>query len=306
MNMKILITGARGMLAKAVRAKFEGENELILTDVREGVDEGRPIEKLDITDRAAVMEYVKAGAPDLIINCAAYTAVDQAEEQADLAYTINAVGPENLAVATKAVEAKLVHISTDYVFGGGLDTVQEYQEDDEKHPETAYGRTKLAGEEKIIAIGGDYKIFRTAWLYGDGPNFVRTMLSAGRERNEVNVVNDQYGSPTYAEDLADIIYQAIEKQIPAGVYNATNLGYTTWDNFTRKIYELAGIDCKVNGISSAEYAAQNAGKTTAKRPKNSKMSKRKLQNAGVVIPAWEDGLARYLEQELAAEKLNDE
>ena len=278
--MKILVTGANGMLARSVKERFKDE-ELILTDVGE----------LDITDREAVENCVKNVKPDVIINCAAYTAVDKAEEDYDRAFAINATGPKNLATVSCNEDCLLVHISTDYVFGGSLSTDQYYSENDGKTPETVYGITKLRGEEEIMYHANRYYIFRTAWLYGDGPNFVRTMMNLGRERDEVKVVYDQHGSPTFADDLADIIYQAIEKKIPVGIYNATNLGFTTWYDFTKKIYETAKIDCKVLPVTSEEFVRP------AKRPKNSMMSKQKLMEAGVEIPFWEDALERYIAKE---------
>lgn len=281
--MKILITGANGMLAKAVRERFK-EHELILTDVTN-------FEKLDITNSEEVNKFVAEVKPDVIINCAAYTAVDKAESDEDLARKINSDGPRNLAAAASKNNCKLVHISTDYVFGGELSLDEIYKEDDQKAPETAYGRTKLAGEEAIKENAKEFYIFRTAWLYGDGNNFVRTMLKLGKEREEVSVVYDQHGSPTYAVDLADIIYQALEKNIPYGIYHTTNLGFTTWYDFTKKIYSLAGVDCKVNPVTSAEFVKP------AKRPANSMLSKEKILDAGVEIPSWEDALERYLKEE---------
>ena len=283
---KVLITGANGMLAKAVRERFK-EDELILTDVSGEFD------SLDITDKNAVIEYAKEKKPDIIINCAAYTAVDKAEEAGEIVEKINAEGPGNLAKAANEIGATLVHISTDYVFGGTLDLDKSYKEDDEKHPVTAYGITKLKGEELIKENTDKFYIFRTAWLYGDGKNFVRTMLNLGNTKDEINVVNDQHGSPTYAVDLANYIYEAINKNIPFGIYNATNEGFTTWYDFTLKIFEDAGITtCKVNPVSSDEYV------TPAKRPLNSMMSKEKLKNAGIEVPSWEDALERYLKIEL--------
>ena len=282
--MKILITGANGMLAKAVRERFK-EHELILTDVV-----GTEL-SLDITSLKEVEEFVYINKPDVIINCAAYTAVDKAEEEEDLARKINADGPKNLAIAANKNNCKLVHISTDYVFGGDLSLEEIYKENDPKAPVTAYGRTKLAGEEAIEANTNKFYIFRTAWLYGDGKNFVRTMLKFGKEREEVKVVYDQHGSPTYAVDLADIIYQALEKNIPYGVYHTTNLGFTTWYEFTKKIYEIAGISCKVNPVTSEEFAS------VAKRPANSMLSKEKILEAGITVPSWEDALERYLKVE---------
>ena len=284
--MKILITGANGMLAKEVREKFEEGNELTLTDVAD----------LDITNEDAVMNFVSELKPDLIINCAAYTAVDKAEENLELADRINGDGPTNLAKAAKAVGSKLVHISTDYVFGGDLDLSKTYKEDDEKKPVTAYGITKLHGEQGIQNNLDDYYIFRTAWLYGiGGKNFVKTMTKLGTERDEISVVSDQHGSPTYAKDLTEIIYQAVYKKIPYGVYNATNEGFTTWYDFTKEILAEQGIECKVNPVTTAEYI-EMMKVTQAKRPFNSQMSKDKLKQAGISVPEWKDGLRRYLEE----------
>ncbi|MBO5478804.1 MAG: dTDP-4-dehydrorhamnose reductase [Clostridia bacterium] len=279
--MKILITGANGMLAKAVRNELKDE-ELVLTDVAE----------LDITNIDAVREFVNKEQPDYIINCAAYTAVDKAEEQVDLARKVNALGPKNLAIVANEEDATLIHISTDYVFGGEKPVEEDYTEMEEKNPDTVYGITKLEGEQAIIDSTFKYYIFRTAWLYGDGNNFVRTMLNLGKEKDELNVVADQHGSPTYAVDLASIIHQAIEKGIPYGIYHTTNLGYTTWYEFTKKIFEIAKIDCKVNPVTSEEFVRP------AKRPKNSKLSKEKLLKAGIEVPAYEDALERYLKLEL--------
>lgn len=278
--MKILITGANGMLAKAVKEELK-ENELVCTDV----------EELDITNLDAVRLYTKKVKPDYIINCAAYTAVDKAEEQEELVYKINAIGPKNLAIAAQEDNAVLVHISTDYVFGGDKDTSKDYNEDDKKNPQAVYGKTKLAGEKFIEKNCKKFYIFRTAWLYGEGHNFVRTMINLSKEHDEVKVVNDQHGSPTYAVDLASIIHQAMEKQIPFGVYNSTNMGYTTWYDFTKMIYDLEGINCKVTPVTSEEF------KSAAKRPKNSQMSKSKLLKYGIKIPTYEDALKRYLKIE---------
>ena len=284
--MKILLTGANGMLAKEVKEKFENGNEIICTDVDE----------LDITNEEAVMDFVNKIKPEYIINCAAYTAVDKAEENYEIADKINGDGPTNLAKAAKAVDAKLVHISTDYVFGGDLEVSKDYKEDDQKAPVTVYGKTKLHGEEGIIANMDKYYIFRTAWLYGiGGNNFVKTMTKLGTTRDEINVVSDQHGSPTYAKDLAEIIYQAIEKKIPYGIYNATNEGYTTWYEFTKEILAEQGIECKVNPVTTEEYI-EMMKITQAKRPFNSQMSKAKLESCGIIVPEWKDGLKRYLEE----------
>ncbi len=276
--MKILITGAKGMLAKAVINKLKDENQLICTDSQE----------LDITDKNMVMEYVEKEKPEYIINCAAYTAVDKAEEEEELAEKVNSEGPKNLAIAADKYNCILVHISTDYVFNGDLDINKTYKENDKTMPVTVYGKTKKEGEDNIIQNSSKYYILRTAWLYGEGNNFVRTMLKLSKEKEELNVVNDQHGSPTYTEDLASIIKQIIDKKIPYGIYHTTNIGYTTWFDFTKKIFELSNISCKVNPVTSEEFVRP------AKRPKNSKLSKDKILEEGITIPDWEDGLKRYL------------
>lgn len=283
--MKILITGANGMLAQSIKKRFALENELLLTDANE----------LDITAFPTVQKYIAAHQPDLIINCAAYTAVDQAEQQPELAKKINADGPKNLAIAAQKNTSVLVHISTDYVFGGDKPITETYSEDDHKSPRSVYGKTKLTGEDNVIKNCDKYYIVRTAWLYGEGKNFVRTMLGRATDKRNINtmpIVNDQYGSPTYADDLADIIVQVINKQLPYGIYHATNQGFTTWYNFAKKIFELAKIQCQIIPISSAEYPAP------AERPKNSQLSKDKLLQYGITIPTWEDALERYLIKEL--------
>lgn len=280
--MKILITGSNGMLAQAVKNQFKNENELICTDVND----------LDITDGEATLKFVTENKPEYIINCAAYTAVDKAEEQEEIAEKVNAIGPKNLAIAAKSNNATLVHISTDYVFGGNKDITECYLEDEPKAPVTVYGSTKLHGEENIINNCDKYYIFRTAWLYGDGNNFVRTMLKLGSEREEVSVVTDEHGSPTYAVDLASIIAQSIEKKIPYGIYHATNQGFTTWYDFTKQIFELSNTNCIVKPTTAKEF------KRAAKRPSNSQLSKDKLLKYGIVIPEYKDALARYLKEEL--------
>ena len=285
--MKILITGANGMLAKEVKERFLKGNELILTDVAD----------LDITDEKVVFEYVNNIKPDYIINCAAFTAVDKAEDCYELADKINGNGPTNLAKAAKAVNSKLVHISTDYVFSGDLEVSKDYKEDDEKSPVTVYGKTKLHGEQGVEKNMDEYYIFRTAWLYGvGGNNFVKTMTKLGKDKDELNVVSDQHGSPTYAKDLTEIIYQAIEKKIPYGIYHATNQGYTTWYDFTKEILAEQGIQCKLNPVTTEQYI-EMMKITQAKRPYNSQLSKNKLKEQGINVPDWKDGLKRYLEEE---------
>ncbi len=274
------------MLAKSVKKRLEPGNELICTDVAD----------LDITDEEAVLKFVTQSKPDYIINCAAFTAVDKAETAGEIVEKINADGPENLAKAAKENNSVLVHISTDYVFDGDLAVEKDYKEEDAKAPVTVYGVTKLQGEEQIQANTDQYYIFRTAWLYGDGNNFVRTMLKLGEAKDEISVVADQHGSPTYAEDLANIIAEAIEKKIPYGVYHATNQGYTTWYDFTKAIFEYTGTICQVNPVTTEEYI-EMMQITQAKRPKNSQLSKHKLLAQGIMVPQWEEALRRYLKAE---------
>ncbi len=206
-------------------------------------------------------------------------------------------GPKNLAIVANEEDITLVHISTDYVFGGDKPTNETYKEDEEKNPVTVYGITKLEGEKAIQENCSKYYIFRTAWLYGEGNNFVRTMIKLGKEKEEISVVDDQHGSPTYAVDLASIIHQSIQKQIPYGIYHATNRGFTTWYEFTKEIFEKAGVYCKVNPVSTEEYI-ERMKITQAKRPKNSKLSKEKLLNTGIEISEYKDALDRYLKKEL--------
>ncbi len=281
--MKILITGANGMLAQSVKNRLSN-HEIICTDVKE----------LDITNENQVIQKIAEIEPQYIINCAAYTAVDKAEENYDLAYKINSIGPKNLAIASKKTGAILIHISTDYVFGGDLGLDKAYIETDSKNPVTVYGKTKLSGETEIINNTDRYYIFRTAWLYGDGNNFVRTMLKLGNSKDEISVVSDQYGSPTNADDLADIISQVIEKKIPFGIYHTTNLGFTTWYDFTKKIFEIANISCKVKPVTTDEYIKM-MNVVQAKRPFNSKLSKDKILKEGIEIPMWEESLKKYLD-----------
>ena len=284
--MKILITGANGMLGHEVQKTLKNEHELICADVAE----------LDITNKDKVIEYVTNLKPDYIVNCAAYTAVDAAEDNYDAAKKVNADGPTNLAIAAKMADSILIQISTDYVFDGEKDVAESYKEDEKMGPVTVYGSTKADGEKGVEENCDKYYIFRTAWLYGvSGKNFIKTMLRLGKERDEVNVVNDQHGSPTYAVDLASIIKQAIDKKIPYGIYHTTNQEFTTWYEFTKMIFNLANIDCKVNPVTSEEFASK------AKRPKNSQLSKDKILAQGIVIPTYEDGLKRYLEEELNQE-----
>ena len=246
------------------------------------------VAELDITDREAVTAFVHEHAIDLIVNCAAYTNVDRAEEDEPTALRINADAVANLAAAG----TRLIHISTDYVFSG--DEHQPCREQDPVAPRTAYGRTKLAGEQQVLALCPEAVILRTAWLYSTyGNNFVKTMLRLGREKESLGVVFDQIGTPTYAADLAQAIFTVIEApEWHPGIYHFTNEGVCSWYDFTLAIHQLAGITtCAVRPILSSEYQYRTP------RPHYSVLDKSKFkQTFGVAIPHWMDGLRRCVEE----------
>ena len=234
---KILVTGCNGQLGRAIQKEYAGEVEFVLTDV---VDSDG-IVSLDITNIDQVMTLVRDTRPEVIINCAAHTNVDKCEEQWDLAYKINAIGPRNLSIAATEIGAKLVHISTDYVFDGhGTRPQTEF---DPVGPVSAYGKTKLEGENFVKQFAQKYFILRTAWLYGDGHNFVRTMLRLSETHDEVSVVCDQKGSPTSAAELAKMIHY-LEGSENYGLFHATCEGDTNWADFTEEIFRLAGKQTK--------------------------------------------------------------
>ena len=270
-----LITGSKGQLGTELAKLLP---DAILTDVAD----------LDITDEQAVKNYVKEHNVDTIINCAAYTAVDKAEDDADLAAKINIDGPRNLAKSG----AKVVHVSTDYVFDGTGH--KPYQPEDEAHPISVYGKTKLAGEQEVLKYADVAVIIRTAWLYSPyGNNFVKTMRRLGAEKESLNVVADQIGTPTYAADLAKAIAQILPQMSAAnkGVYHFTNEGVCSWYDFARKIMELSGLSCRVNPIPSSAYP------TKATRPFYSVLDKSKIkQTFNIKIPHWEEGLKQCLKQ----------
>jgi len=275
--MNILITGCNGQLGTEMRLLSASHplHTYFFTDVQE----------LDITNREAIRSFVQEHAIDLIVNCAAYTNVDKAEEDELTARLINAQAVENLG----AVGAKIIHISTDYVFSG--DEHVPCREEDSVAPRTAYGRTKLEGEQLLLAVCPDSIIFRTAWLYSPfGNNFVKTMLHYGQERDELRVVFDQIGTPTYAADLAVAIFAAIESpEWHAGIYHFTNEGVCSWFDFTVEILRQAGVQCKVTPILSSEYQYKTP------RPHYSVLDKSKIKRTfGISIPYWTDGLSRCL------------
>ena len=276
---KILVTGCNGQLGRAIRKEYAASDvEFINTDVVAG----NGIVSLDITNIDAVMEMVKDTKPDIIINCAAHTNVDKCEEQQDLAYKINAIGPRNLSIASSEIGAKMIHISTDYVFEGN--GTRPYIEFDKPNPISAYGRTKLEGEnfvkqfadrffmlrtawlygEKFVREFADrYFIFRTAWLYGDGRNFVKTMLSLAETHDELSVVCDQLGSPTSAVELAKMIH-FLEKTDNYGIFHATCEGDTNWAEFADEIMKRAGKTTRIKHVTSEEYKKMNPA--SANRP----------------------------------------
>ena len=280
--MKILVTGANGQLGTEIRNITEGYEgcEFVFTDV----------EELDITDGTAVRAAVNANAIDLVINCAAYTAVDRAEDDDNRARVLNGEAPVLLAKAMAERGGEIIHISTDYVFGGQGST--PYSEEMPTGPQSVYGLTKLNGEKGVIAANPRHVIVRTAWLYSPyGNNFVKTMLRLGRERDRLGVVYDQVGSPTYAADLAKAILKiATAKEKVYGIFHYSNEGAISWYDFTKAIHRLAGVtDCDVLPILTKEYP------TPAKRPAYSVFNKAKIKRVyGVSVPYWEDSLRECL------------
>jgi dTDP-4-dehydrorhamnose reductase len=236
------------------------------------------------------LALVRTERPDVIINCAAHTNVDACEKQWDLAYRINAIGPRNLSIAANEIGAKMIHVSTDYVFAGNGD--RPYTEFDEPAPLSAYGKTKLEGERFVEKFAGRYFIFRTAWLYGDGKNFVKTMLGLSENHDEVSVVCDQLGSPTSATELARAIHH-YEPMSQYGTYHATCEGDTNWADFAEEIYRIMGRSTKVNHVTSEEYARMNPA--SAKRPAYSILDNYMMRLAdGYKMADWHDALDVYL------------
>jgi dTDP-4-dehydrorhamnose reductase len=283
---KVLLIGADGMLGGELRERLEKNYEVY----------GTTLATLDITDREAVLAKAKEVNPYFIINCAAYTNVDGCETNEDLALAVNGTALDNIAEAAKQEDATLIHISTDYVFPGNLPIDQIYTEDMEPAPVSAYGRTKLVGERNA-AKAEKYYILRTAWLYGlGGKNFVKTMLRLSKDHDVLTVVNDQHGSPTSTTTLCSIIEQVMEKEPAYGVYHSTNEGFTTWYEFTKKIFEIAGIKTEVKPITSKEYKEMYP--QSSDRPANSQLSKEKLHSVGIYPENYEEALKKYLAEEL--------
>ncbi len=289
MRKKILITGALGQLGRAVRKEYEGEADFVLTDMVEG--EG--VRLLDISDLEKLNRAFDEEGPDIVINCAAFTNVDGCEKEEDKAFVANAIGPRNLAVMSEKYGAKLVHISTDYVFNGRAD--HPLIETDKPDPVSAYGRTKLAGEQFVEWFSTRFFILRTAWLYGEGKNFVRTMLSLSETHDEVSVVSDQLGTPTSATELARMIH-FLEPTENYGLFHATCEGDTNWADFTEEIFAQKGIKTRVNHVTSEEYKRMNPA--SADRPHYSILEDRMIKlTSDFRMKDWKEALKDYLGKE---------
>lgn len=274
--MKILITGCRGQLGQALQSALH-THELICVD----------IEELDITDQSAIKHLIGSEKPDLIINAAAYTRVDDAETDSQAAYRVNETGARNLAVASQQVGAVLLHVSTDYVFDGRTD--RPWLESDKPNPVSVYGKSKLAGEQAVQEANPRHYIVRTAWLYhSSGENFLRAMYRLS-DRDEVRVVNDQRGSPTNADDLAEAIRELI-KTDDYGIYHLVNGGDTSWYELTCEFYRQLGIDTKVVPVSSDEFPRP------APRPENSVLGSERQPS--IVLPDWKEGVKRLVKDML--------
>lgn len=281
MVQNILVTGSNGQLGNELKKRSTKliNATFFFTDVQE----------LDITSNEKLGEFIKKNKIDIIINCAAYTAVDQAETDREKAYLINVKAVEYLSRQAKANNATLIHISTDYIFDGTSKI--PYKETDIPNPKSYYGLTKYEAEQKIVQFSENAVIIRTSWLYSEyGNNFVKTMIRLGNERESLNVINDQFGSPTYAADLADIIIKLAQKRINGIVfYNYSNEGSCTWYEFAKTIMEIKGINCIINPISTEEYP------TAAQRPKYSLLDKRKIKkDLNIEIPSWKKSLETCL------------
>lgn len=278
----ILVTGANGQLGNEMRVLSRENNRYnyFFTDIQE----------LDICDKDAVVEYVTRHQIDLIVNCAAYTAVDNAEDHPEISRKLNSVAPGYLAEAAQLRRAAMIQISTDYVFDGTNHI--PYREDENTCPASVYGTTKLEGEERVMKNCEEAVIIRTAWLYSSfGNNFVKTMMRLGKEKESLGVIFDQVGTPTYARDLARAIYTVINKGIVRGIYHFSNEGVCSWYDFTKSIHRLAGITtCKVLPLHTEDYPAKAA------RPHYSVLDKAKIKATfGIEIPHWEESLEKCVE-----------
>ena len=278
----ILITGSHGQLGNEMQqaAKHFPVFKFIYTDV----------EDLDICDKAALTTFVKANKVNMIVNCAAYTAVDKAEDDVALCYKINSDAVRNIGEVASENNLKVVHVSTDYVFDGTNNL--PYYEDQPVCPATVYGKSKLAGEQALLETCKQAVILRTAWLYSSfGNNFVKTMMKLGTDRDSLNVIFDQVGTPTYAADLADAILKVLSHEtfVP-GIYHFSDEGVCSWYDFTKTIHRIAGITCNVQPIETKDYPARTP------RPHYSVLNKAKIKSTyGIVIPHWEESLVRCID-----------
>lgn len=280
--MKVLVTGVGGQLGYDVIKELRKRNLDCI-----GADK----EEFDITDFEVAHKYITSYMPDAIIHCSAYTAVDKAEDEPELCHLVNAVGTENIAKICKEIDAKMIYISTDYVFDGTKDGY--YEVDDISNPVNVYGKTKLAGEKAVQEILKKYFIVRISWVFGvNGNNFIKTMLNIGNRFSELRVVNDQIGTPTYTNDLSRLLVDMIESE-KYGYYHATNEGgYISWYDFACEIFKQAGYETKVIPVTTDDY-----GLSKAKRPFNSRLDKSKLiANGFKPLPTWQDALSRYLKE----------
>lgn len=278
--MKVFVTGVKGQLGHDVM------NELKKREIHAiGVD----IDEMDITDADQVEKVIKDAAPDAVIHCAAYTAVDAAEENVDICRKVNAQGTENIAKVCETLDIKMMYISTDYVFNGQGE--RPWEPDDEREPLNVYGQTKYEGELAVEKYVKKFFTVRIAWVFGiNGKNFIKTMLNLGKTHDKLTVVNDQTGSPTYTYDLARLLVDMIQTE-KYGRYHATNEGLCTWYEFACEIFKQAGMDVSVSPVTSDEYPSK------AKRPANSRMDKSKLaENGFQPLPEWQDALKRYLKE----------
>ena len=285
--MKILVTGVGGQLGYDVCRVLTARNI-----EHKGVD----IADFDITDGKAARDYITAYHPDAVIHCSAWTAVDRAEDELERVRAVNTEGPRNIAAACKELGAKMLYISTDYVFPGTGERF--YEPEDPTGPLGAYGETKLGGEKAVQELLEKYFIVRISWVFGkNGNNFVGTMLRLAETKREINVVCDQIGSPTYTADLAPLLCDMIVTD-KYGVYHATNEGVCSWAEFAQEIFRLAGKDVRVHPVPTSEYP------TRAVRPLNSRMSKDKLEKMGFSrLPDWHDALARYIHELEGADRV---